>query len=350
MLPDVCKKGVAIRKGMDEALKRHKEYDKLVAVSLDRFGDNTTTYQYAIKFRNKGIGLVAIEENVDSAEDWEGFVKKLDAGVDFQKRDEIRKLRTTKGRVMKIARMIKEGRKPSLKPAFGLKHKSDSTIVEVREIFELYLYEHKSTGEIAKEMNKGVIKSPEGKEWTAPTIHNILRNEAYTEVAQSLGYAPIKKYEFERVQKRLSMIKGGYGKNVLSKIVYCKECNEPLYLRSGKYYCKECDLKWDRKMLEAYVYVAVGEQFEEALDGIYERHYCKECDFRMGKVESRLGTLDNMQKLTRNWTPIELGKKVLVSEEGVEVIGLSRKEAYRILEIVDYVGLAKERKEYSIKQ
>jgi len=329
---DVCNKRDKDCPGMVEALAMADKFNKIVAVSLDRFGDKATAYHYYIKFRNEGVGLVAIKEDVDSQEDWMKFTNTL-YGLNIEERDRVRKLVTKRGRNMKIEEMIKAGKKPSLKPTFGLKHEYDSTIAEVREIFQLYLYEHKSTGRIAEIFNvKGQIKSPEGGEWTAPTIHNILRNEVYTEETE-IGIVPISKYEFERVQKRLKITRGGYGKHVLSRIVYCIKCNEKMYLRNGKYYCRKCGLEWDRKKLELSVYVRVDEQFREALKGVYKWPYCKSCDpWNMRKIETRLGIPDeDIQRLTRNWIPVELGKRVLVGEEGIVVEGLSTEEASKVL-------------------
>lgn len=65
----VCKKGVKVKEKLEEALRRANEFDRLVAVSLDRYGDNGVAYSYHIKFRNKDVGLVAVEEDVDSVAD-----------------------------------------------------------------------------------------------------------------------------------------------------------------------------------------------------------------------------------------------------------------------------------------
>ena len=44
----VCKKGVKVKEQLEEALSRADEFDRLVAVSLDRFGDNGVAYSYHI--------------------------------------------------------------------------------------------------------------------------------------------------------------------------------------------------------------------------------------------------------------------------------------------------------------
>jgi len=51
------------------------------------------------------------------------------------------------------------------------------------------------------------------------------------------------------------------------------------------------------------------------------------------EIRHRLGSKRNIEKLVCNWLPVEMGKKVLVSDDGIEVWGLSKKEAYRVLEM-----------------
>ena len=51
------------------------------------------------------------------------------------------------------------------------------------------------------------------------------------------------------------------------------------------------------------------------------------------RIRHRLGSKKNIRKLVCNWLPMELKKKVLVSDEGIEVWGLNKKEAYEVLEM-----------------
>ena len=79
--------------------------------------------------------------------------------------------------------------------------------------------------------------------------------------------------------------------------------------------------------------VKVREQYDEALKDVLSSYGYKVYGEYAERIRHRLGSKKNIKKLVWNWLPVELGKKVLVSNEGIQVVGLSRKDAYEVLEI-----------------
>ena len=324
---DICSKDLKERDGMNKAMKEHKAFDKLVAVKLDRFGNRAVTYGYEFFFRNKGIGLVAVKENVDSQEDWKRFVTVL-YSTKPEEKDQKRKEVTKRGIKQKKEKLLSEGKNPSLKPFYGLK-KDNRLAYEVTfvwQMFNLYLYHHLSVQEIACYLNNEGIPSPEGKKWRGTSVWNILTNHIYVEIGVG-----ITEYMYQRVQKKLALKKGGAGKHMLDHLLFCNKCKGKMNLISGKYYCKTCKGFIDQKKVEEKVFQEVKRQMGKVLSKytIYTVYNEKVLQ-RIGD-EYLLGNDTEKRRVVRNWIALELGKKVLVDNHTIVVIGLGDKEIEEIL-------------------
>jgi DNA invertase Pin-like site-specific DNA recombinase len=328
----VCNKNVKEKPQLEEALNRANKGDKIIAVSLDRFGDNAIAYANYFRARNKGVGLVAIQEDVDSDEDPKDFVEKL-YGVDFNKRDKVRKTVTTKGKSLKIEKLRKAGMAGKLKSKYGFRDSNKvvtSDMEYVVQIFLLYFFFHKTALEVAHTLDDDGIPSPTGKKWNDSTILTILKDPDYMEVC-----VDITEHMFLGIQKRLEMEKGGRGKHMLDNRVYCIKCNQKMSLVSGTYRCRKCNVMRKKKEVEEKVFQEVKQQMDEILPTVF---YDEEM------ILNKIGDIDcteiyagekgtERERAIKNWIPIELDKKVLINNDKVIVIGLNYKEVNDLLNI-----------------
>ena len=256
------------RRMIDEAKKTKAPFNEILVWKFSRF---TRKREHAVALksmlRRQGVRVVSITEQAEdnpTGRLLEGIIESVDEFYSENLGQEVvRGMREAASRGFWVAPMAPYGYKrvkvldgPKERPT--LEPNEDAALV-VKRIFDL-AESRKGMLKIVRILNDEGIASPRGKLWNKPTVHNILRNEAYLGtlvwgVDAKDGAPPVRvedafpaivtKQEFRRITRSLRSKaparvnpRRASSPYLLSGLVKCEKCGKALTAaeaKSGKY-------------------------------------------------------------------------------------------------------------------
>lgn len=324
------------RPGFNEMVDdmEHGYVNILLIKDLSRLGRNyiyvgTLLEEY---FPQKGIRVVAVNDNYDSETSEDDFIPLRNVFNEFYAKDTSKKIRSVLNNKAKNG----ESRR-TVVPLYGFRFDENNQKVEdpetapiVRLIFNLFL-EFCSIQKVVDYLREHKIKTPkyynamkygykrfdvmeldksEWYVWSKNTVRDILKNEEYigtytTAKTKSISFkikkriknkeayvfenyhvAIVDKDIFERVQKVLNMAKGSsvpVAENIFKGVIFCKDCGSPLRFErrttpKGKvsftYYCTHKDCKHTNIISVEKLKELIGKEMER----IINKFICSDVD------------------------------------------------------------------------
>lgn len=277
------------------------EIDLILTKEVSRFARNTVdTLEYTRFLRSLGVGVIFINDNIDTRSDDGEFRLSIMASV---AQEESRK---TSERVKWGQRRAMENGVVFGNSLFGFEIKNGKMEINkaeaeiVKKIYDMYAYGEKSAYAIAAKLNSDGIRPPRAEEWSGNTILKILKNEKYIgDLLQRKSvtedyithkriknsgrkifiqghHAPIiEKNTWEAAQKRLNENKknNSSSNNLFEKKVICRTCGAILSYghrtkKNGEYVffrCKKCSKIINKKIITEIMKSIVS---EEDINGI----------------------------------------------------------------------------------
>jgi hypothetical protein len=368
---DVCPKYQlpCYREHMPELIEKLLKGKCILFVrALDRIGSTIIIIYFVREYIMKpGNRLITLEDGEVNLKDWEGF-RQLVFSKSIEEIDAEREHKTRTGRQRENDRRVNnvdyateremEFHRSIVinRPNFGVTWYwyrnmfiSTGHSQWVAEVFDMYLFDHWGSDRIAQFFIKKGIKTSTGADFSANAVLSVLKNRAYMtgikrdKYGQEYRYEDklIDEYRFMRARKRMWMFSSTGGKlggmigGLFSGILWCGKCNRRMNKVKDRYRCKICKMKVVEHELLKVVKQKIMEDVNEKL---YRGRY--NIMLHAHTIKKRLFDVNDIdwKRLIRNWIPIELDKKIIVSGDRVGLDSLTLRELDELLCVRDGNG------------
>ncbi len=213
----------------------------------------------------------------------------------------------------------------------------------VTSMFNWVAYHGYSQEDVRQELREQGVRTQRDKEWSKSSVNYVLTNRVYvTGMKPSLhedGFytAPIlvDPYTWERVQARLSWLDKNKGRlkagnKGLAGRVYCRRCSRVMGVKKSTLSCPTCKLCISVDAVRQWALEETMRQLRKIGFSIDDMVKFRERIADMEKIKRM--DMKEQERLLWNWSPIELGHRILLGENECIVNGLSEAELKRVLE------------------